>query len=1020
MFCVKPNGCFFNAMKTGYLLILICGLGALGIVFSMRTAFANEPVHFQTVDATASGALTPENPFVWAVQIGGTSDEAMYRDPIGGAFPWRQSFYNSVSLSIENQGETDVRSPWITTEAGPSTFSLPALLGSLLPPDASQSQKAWTIYDFVRAHVFHESEGTGDNSDPIKLINCYGQGICGDSATALSAMWAAASLEVRAGRPLGHSTSEVRLDGDFRYLDADLHAWVLKADNHTVAGEEDFVRDPYLMKRTHTYGLKLWNWDPPRDAFVSGLFWYRGDRGRPHQGPSGHTMSMTLRPQERITWLWEERFAPLPDFSPRVPGNGATRDIAGKWFHGVWEYPWTAPDSSEHIVPFHLPYPIVGFQITGLGDGTVIAVSADGKNFHSLDHKALEEGIHEKALLKALGRQPSEPPSYALFFKVSGPPARLRFRLDFQVAPLSLPVVHLGENRFNYTDSSESRKVQITYRWREDHENHPPAAPEPEDPAKGATLSGSPMVFRWVPPTDPDGDAISDYQFQLSENADPFHPLSPNFDALLSFTTDRGTSQFTLPHPGLLNGGTTYFWRVRARDAKDGWGPWGGPWPVTIAGPPTPLAREPVLDHAGKSLHLQWEGTASKYRVFGSFHRGFTPDDKPHKVLVAKGGGEPEAYQEEPSNLLAETGATEFRIPLDGSGSEILRPFYRVQAVDAHGIPGAWSGQIEVPGPILVSPNPLTLSPNQTSVVLDFLGSKGHLVNLSNDYHERLAHPDTWLINAVECSTPVRAEGTTLFLDRPLAAGERLTCRLRVRGSGYFNRERRGELELTLVGGSGDSTSAPPPSSKPAASPPPSGPLAFTETTLENPTHWKALAQNAQMKMQREPDGFYLVATPADVNKPWSASLEAALPQSAQTEVGKTLVSWGASLLLDIGMWQAGYELTLRDSANRWATVILNPWLPVQIRDSDGSRAISKEPFAPAYGKPVSLSCLTDKSNGSTRVLVDGQMLCEMPGKSPFPLSSGTLRIQLFAREPASGSLGIGNIGIETVGNGWH
>lgn len=977
------------------------------IVFAVLTSLVmagEEAIQARTIYAPASGALSWENPFVWGVQIGGVSDEAMYRDPVGGFFPWRQLFWNSVSLSIENQGDADIHSPWVTVEGGPNAFSLPALLKSLIPPGASESEKAWAIYDYTRTHVFHEVEGTGDNADPIKLYNCYGHGICGDSATALSAMWAGAGLRVRAGRPLGHSTSEVQVDGAFRLLDGDLHAWVLKADNHTLAGEEDIVSDPYLLKRTHTYGLKQWAWDPLRDEFAAGLYWYRGDRLRSHQSGAKHTMAMTLRPHEKITWLWEQRLAPLPDFAPRIPGNGPLRDIAGKWFQGIWEYPWQSSDGSKQLIPFRLPYPIVGCKVEGLDARNAISASVDGKTFHPLNREALDEGIREKSLLEALGRKPSDPPIYSLVFEVSGSPAKLRFLLDFQVAPLSLPMVHLGENRFAYIDRSKSRKVQITYRWRENHENHPPAAPEPENPTPGGTVSGNPIEFRWKTPMDPDGDAISDYQFQLSESSESFRPLSPNFDALLSFTPDRETTRFILPHPGLLNGGATYFWRVRARDAKDCWGSWGGPWPVTVAGPPTPRLESAVVDQSGRTLHLKWSGKAEKYRVFGGFHRGFVPSDQPHKILSAKGGGEPDAFQQEPSNMLVETEATELRIPFEGAGSEHLRPFYRIQAVDAHGISGAWSEQIEIPGPILLSPNPMTLPPGQTVVPLDFLGAKGHLVNLSNEYHERIAHPDTWIITAVESDAPIHAEGDTLFLERPPRAGERMVCRLQIRGSGYFNRERQAGIELTLIGG-GEGT--PPEQTKVPAMPSAPGSLTF-DAVLKSP--WNISPQNAQFNMCPESDGSYLVVTASDETKPWSATLTASLPESPRADEDGN-IPWGASLMLDTGSWQAGYELTLRASADRWVTVILNPWFPIQIRDSDGSRAASTEPFAPVYGRSLRLRVLTDTRDGGTRVQIGDHVICQMPGKSPFsPQADSALQVQLIAREPTSGSLSIGNI----------
>jgi len=58
------------------------------------------------------------------------------------------------------------------------------------------------------------------------------------------------------------------------------------------------------------------------------------------------------------------------------------------------------------------------------------------------------------------------------------------------------------------------------------------------------------VVFRWSTVKDPDGDAITDYHFQLSDPPDIRWPMSPNFDKYISKTPDTGNVRYTLPHPG--------------------------------------------------------------------------------------------------------------------------------------------------------------------------------------------------------------------------------------------------------------------------------------------------------------------------------------------------------------------------------------------------------------------------------------------------------------------------------------
>ena len=76
------------------------------------------------------------------------------------------------------------------------------------------------------------------------------------------------------------------------------------------------------------------------------------------------------------------------------------------------------------------------------------------------------------------------------------------------------------------------------------------------------------MVFQWKAATDPDGDAITDYHFQLSDHPEMRWPMSPNFDKYVSRTPDKGSTRYTLPRPGLLTHGKTYYWHVKAKDLQ--------------------------------------------------------------------------------------------------------------------------------------------------------------------------------------------------------------------------------------------------------------------------------------------------------------------------------------------------------------------------------------------------------------------------------------------------------------------
>jgi len=104
-------------------------------------------------------------------------------------------------------------------------------------------------------------------------------------------------------------------------------------------------------------------------------------------------------------------------------------------------------------------------------------------------------------------------------------------------------------------------------------------------PPSDGEANGTDIIFRWMAATDPDGDAIGDYHFELSSRPDLRWPLSMCFYKLISRTADAtkekgkdGSAdkvivkpQYTLAQAGLLTPDQRYYWRVRAMDDEGVW-----------------------------------------------------------------------------------------------------------------------------------------------------------------------------------------------------------------------------------------------------------------------------------------------------------------------------------------------------------------------------------------------------------------------------------------------------------------
>src|SRR5262249_1214460 len=160
------------------------------------------------------------------------------------------------------------------------------------------------------------------------------------------------------------------------------------------------------------------------------------------------------------------------------------------------------------------------------------------------------------------------------------------------------------------------------------------------------------------------------------------------FDKLISRTVDKGKAQYALLSTGLLTGGKTYYWRVRAKDAKGVWGPWSKTFTFTPKAPNYALDVALSYDRDKGIGILKWKANpvgqkAVKYRVYGSDEKGFSVSDEPYKVSIETSK---ELKPDFPANFIAETTATELVVMGDGIESQSAnKTYYRVVAVDSQG-----------------------------------------------------------------------------------------------------------------------------------------------------------------------------------------------------------------------------------------------------------------------------------------------------------------------------------------------
>jgi len=661
------------------------------------------------------------SPCEYVVTQGGTMDGTNCRSPVGVYEAWEQTWESNRAVRMENIGRTDVINPWLSN--GRNNFrNIQEIVDSAIEPGMSDREKAIALYYQEIAHRYHF--GTQDNEviDPVKVFNVYGYNTCGNDSICMAGLWTLAGLKVCPARLVGHCISQVFYDGRWHLMDGDMHSFYLLRDNHTIASEYDLARDHDLIKRSHTHGI-LARDNRSTDEWEASLYVYEGEPIGTRNCSARHTMHMVLRPGESITWRWGH-LSP-----PKYHGRSRLRH-PDTVCNGLWEY---RPDFTDELwrkgaasvegvalspdglaaQPGRLgtivwtmrsPYVFVGGRLEVEGRGAEFAVSWDGKSWQQV-------GNDLDPLFPPTGQARYE---YHLKCRLAGDARLKRLGIvnDLQMAPLAMPGMSVGTNRFVYTDESPGeRKVRVTHVWVERSASRPPEAPPaPVYPPDGGEAEGTQFAFRWEEPSDPDGDAIADYHFELSERADMRWALSTNFRRLISRTRDAGAARYTLPYPGLLAPDRTYYWRVRARDEKGVWGPWSRTWSFTPRGPAVPVNVELHCDPDTNTGVLRWEPNSggrrpARYRVYGSDEKGFSVSDMPYEIKVENQA--PNVPNPFPANFVAETRQNEMVVV--GVGLELPnanRAYYRVVAVDENGNRSCASDYVTAPRPFIYSAPP--------------------------------------------------------------------------------------------------------------------------------------------------------------------------------------------------------------------------------------------------------------------------------------------------------------------------
>lgn len=528
----------------------------------------------------------------------------------------------NVEITIENLGDVPLVDPRITVNGKYDWYDIHSMAAEITQGCTTDEEKAFAIWEWVLWKRFQRSPADSSALNPVRAMNGYGYGICGHTAAWIKALSMTAGLQSRVQEMWGHTVNEIFYQDAWHYFDGNVKVFYLGRDNRILASIAALETDRWLIQRT-IHSRDPWNRSDDPSALNQEIADYITtsrdnyvEDGYDSEIAKNYTMSYTLKPREKLIRWWKpvlnkyenrhknpltpERYAngqlvwePNLDQADVYGYINVIENVTTRQQDGIspaihvkelQDRSYTRP--SRFTIPVKSAYPVVGgrFWCSLLKDnGASISVSYgkpgwDEGNLYTYQWDAGTKDIELDLDQKILNDAPAY--EYEIGFTLKGnadtkPPAQAGVKWfksvsDLQVSSHSLPALSLGKNIIRYRDSSHGAiQVRITYKWREVDDNHAPGKiSQSISPSEFDTLT---PLLRWASAQDPDKeDRIEDYQVMVSLRPDCRWPLS----STLFRNVGSNDCEWKVP-ASFLNPGTTYYWKVRARDSRGAVSEWG-------------------------------------------------------------------------------------------------------------------------------------------------------------------------------------------------------------------------------------------------------------------------------------------------------------------------------------------------------------------------------------------------------------------------------------------------------------
>lgn len=671
-------------------------------------------------------------------------------------------------ISIFNQDTVPVRTPRILMNQKKNFYTRASAASEALATAQTAKEKAFSMFDFVRRNRVHldpaEHTHNAETHDPIKVLAVYGYGICDDAANTLKRLSQEAGYPSLEWGVTAHSLPEADFGEGMALLDPDIEVFYPNYDNSKWIGKTEAVEDRYLISRVHHYGRNQ-AFNPSASRHIASMFVPFANLDNRITHP--FEIQYALRPGQELKLKWDSVTLEHRNFGITTPSAAHKHVIANiEWSHTLnpesagFHYQIDASSNlktdTNGVLPVFSPlvpqtcadivwkidysFPQLDHRLNMLlnlpdSDQVLVEWSADSVIWQTV---AQFQGPYfgwDSCNTYALIAPLVQPALYTSFLRIRMYQADINLPAGIdsisllsitQMSKNFMPDLRLGANhlKFSHADIGSPRDMRITIAWSEQHQNRAPQVnPNPVYPGMGLQTDTAFIRFRWGHAWDPDGDAIAEYHFRLSERPDMAYPVAPNYDRYIS-PSGSLLPVFQPEIPGFLQHGQTYYWQVRARDVKGLWSEWGPVWHFTPKSVMQPLVTGFQLLDTVMAIFFQPAPSGNipvRYEIHGSNEMyGFTP---------------------EASTFLGITQQPFYHVPT--SADQPPRAFYRIIAVDSFGQKSAPSLTFEAPYPFVYTRQTYHIIPD-SAFHLELKGNRRTFAWFHYFYPDTL-HYDAWV-----------------------------------------------------------------------------------------------------------------------------------------------------------------------------------------------------------------------------------------------------------------------------------